>query len=87
MTRTRMMSLLTESMAGRLAGTAICCVAATSTAFAQRCPDVTDLLLTNGQIHTMSDQPGTDPIIFESVRVLADRIDRAAEQASVAVPA
>jgi len=76
MTRTRTMTLLPERMAGRLTGALLCGLAATSTAFAQRCPDLTDLLLTNGQIHTMSDQPGTDPVIFESVRILADRIDQ-----------
>ena len=33
---------------------------ATSTAgLAQDCPDVTDLLLRNGRIHTMADEPGT----------------------------
>lgn len=45
-------------------------------AVAQVCSDVTDILLTNGSIHTMADQPGTDPVIFESVRIIGDRIDR-----------
>jgi hypothetical protein len=42
-------------------------------AFAQTCPDAPDLLLTNGRIHTMVDAPGTDPVIFESVRIVGDR--------------
>ena len=46
---------------------------ATTTAFAQTCPDTPDLLLTNGRIHTMVDEPGTDPVIFDSVRILGDR--------------
>lgn len=45
-------------------------------ALAQICPDVTDRLLTNGRIYTMADQPGTDPVIFESIRIIDDRIDR-----------
>jgi predicted amidohydrolase YtcJ len=45
-------------------------------AHAQSCPDVTDLLLRNGRIHTMADEPGTDPVIFSSIRVVGDRIDR-----------
>jgi predicted amidohydrolase YtcJ len=49
-------------------------LAATGAAEAQVCPDITDLLLTNGRIHTMTDQPGTDPVVFESLRVLGDRI-------------
>jgi predicted amidohydrolase YtcJ len=48
---------------------------ATNAAWAQRCPDVTDLLLTNGRIHTMANQPGTDPVIFASMRIVGDRID------------
>jgi hypothetical protein len=46
---------------------------ATGTAFAQACPDSPDLVLTNGRIHTMVDEPGTDPVIFESVRIVGDR--------------
>lgn len=56
------------------AGAAFAAFAASGNALAQNCPDVTDLLLTNGRIHTMAAQPGTDPIIFESVRILDDKI-------------
>jgi len=52
------------------------CLAAAGAAEAQICPDLNDLLLTNGRIHTMADQPGTDPVIFESVHIVGDRIDR-----------
>jgi predicted amidohydrolase YtcJ len=45
-------------------------------ALAQGCPDVTDLLLRNGRIHTMADEPGTDPVIFSSIRIVGDRVDR-----------
>jgi predicted amidohydrolase YtcJ len=38
-------------------------------ALAQRCPEVRDLLLTNGKIHTMD---GSDAVV-ESVRVIGDR--------------
>src|SRR5512138_72117 len=44
----------------------VCCAA---TALAQPCPDVRDVLLTNGKIHTMD---GRDQIV-ESARVLGDR--------------
>ena len=43
---------------------------------AQACPDVTDLLLMNARIHTMADEPGVDPVVFESIRIVGDRIDR-----------
>jgi hypothetical protein len=43
---------------------------------AQPCPDINDLLLTNGRIHTMADEPGTDPVVFESIRIIGDRVDR-----------
>jgi predicted amidohydrolase YtcJ len=56
------------------AGAALAAFAASGNALAQACPDVTDLLLTNGRIHTMAAQPGTDPVVFESVRILDDRI-------------
>jgi predicted amidohydrolase YtcJ len=48
-------------------------LAAASGAAAQ-CPAITDLLLVNGRIHTMADQPGTDPVIFESMHIVGDRI-------------
>jgi len=51
-------------------------IAGMTGAVAQNCANITDLLLTNGRIHTMADQPGTDPVIFESIRILGDRIDR-----------
>jgi predicted amidohydrolase YtcJ len=43
---------------------------------AQNCPAIADLLLRNGRIHTMADEPGTDPVIFSSIRIVGDRIDR-----------
>lgn len=43
---------------------------------AQPCPDINDMLLTNGRIHTMADDPGTDPVVFESIRIVGDRVDR-----------
>lgn len=56
------------SVAGRLAAlTAFTCC--TSPAFSQPCPNVRDLLLTNGKIHTMD--AGNQ--IVESARVLGDR--------------
>jgi len=51
-------------------------LAGAATAAAQPCPDINDLLLTNARIHTMRDEPGTDPVIFESVRIVGDRVDR-----------
>jgi predicted amidohydrolase YtcJ len=51
-------------------------LAASQGALAQNCPDVTDLLLRNGRIHSMADEPGTDPVIFASLRIVGDRIDR-----------
>jgi predicted amidohydrolase YtcJ len=52
------------------------------TAFAQTCPAITDLLLTNGRIHTMADEPGTDPVVFESIHIVGDRVDRLAAPGS-----
>jgi hypothetical protein len=42
---------------------------------AQNCPNVNDLLLINGRIHTMAAPPNTDEVVFESVRIVGDRID------------
>src|SRR6185312_14993849 len=57
-----------RSLAGRTLAlaTLACCASA---AFAQTCPDVRDLLVTNGKIHTMD---GRDQVV-ESARVLGDR--------------
>ena len=55
-------------------GLALVAIAASGNALAQTCLETTDLLLTNGRILTMAAQPGTDPVIFESVRILDDRI-------------
>jgi hypothetical protein len=60
----------------RLAGSIALTLAGSGTALAQVCPDINDLLLTNGRIHTMANDPGTDPVIFESIRIIDDRIDR-----------
>lgn len=51
-------------------------LAASGSVFAQACPDINDLLLTNGRIHTMAAPPNTDEVVFESVRIVGDRIDR-----------
>jgi predicted amidohydrolase YtcJ len=60
--------------AARLAvGVAGLAILTSAQTLAQTCPDMPDLLLTNGRIHTMVDEPGTDPVIFESVRILGDR--------------
>ena len=57
-----------RSVAGCLAALAAlaCCA---SPALSQPCPDVRDLLLTNGKIHTMD---GSDQIV-ESARVIGDK--------------
>lgn len=49
-------------------------LATSGPALAQNCPDTNDLLLANGRIHTMQNQPGTDPVIFESIRIIGDRV-------------
>jgi len=51
-------------------------LAAGPAAFGQTCPDVADLLLVDGRIHAMANEPGTDPVVFESVRIVGDRIAR-----------
>jgi len=51
-------------------------LAASAAVHAQACPDVADLLLRNGRIHTMADEPGTEPVIFSSIRILGDRVAR-----------
>jgi predicted amidohydrolase YtcJ len=48
----------------------VCVSTITGSAFAQTCPDVNDVLVTNGVIHTMDD----DDTIVESVRIVGDRI-------------
>ena len=63
-------------LAGRLAVAAALSLTVTGTALAQACPDITDLLLTNGRIHTMAGAADTDEVIFESVRIIGDRFDR-----------
>jgi predicted amidohydrolase YtcJ len=54
----------------RLVLTLVCVGAVANTAGAQTCPDVNDVLVTNGVIHTMD---GDDTIV-ESVRVIGDRV-------------
>jgi predicted amidohydrolase YtcJ len=67
----------TNSLARACGSRAVCVTGlslfAAAAAIAQTCPDTPDLLLTNGRIHTMLDEPGADPVIFESVRILGDR--------------
>ena len=50
-------------------------LAPAGTALAQDCPAINDLLLTNGRIHTMAAPPNTDEVVFETVRIVGDRID------------
>jgi predicted amidohydrolase YtcJ len=53
---------------------ALTALAVSGNALGQACRDTPDLLLTNGRIHTMAAQPGTDPVVFESVRIYDDRV-------------
>ena len=75
------MPVTLRTVCARAAGKALSLAAAMAlaapmVALAQDCPDVTDLLLRNGRIHTMADEPGTDPVIFSSIRIVGDRVDR-----------
>ena len=70
--RTR--TAVTTARLRRIASAGLCLTA--GTALAQPCPAIDDLLLTNGRIHTMADEPGTDPVVFSSIRIVGDRVDR-----------
>ncbi|MDX1563112.1 MAG: amidohydrolase family protein [Gammaproteobacteria bacterium] len=55
---------------------AVAAIAAAPAVQAQSCPDVNDLLLTNGRIFTMDNPPNTDPVEFSWVRIIDDKIDQ-----------
>ena len=65
-----------NSMRPRAILLAVAAIAAAPAVQAQSCPDVNDLLLTNGRIFTMDNPPNTDPVEFSWVRIIDDKIDQ-----------
>jgi predicted amidohydrolase YtcJ len=62
-------------LAAAAAGSALA-LGTAGVAVAQTCPDITDLLLTNGRIHTMAGPAAADDAVFEAIHIVGDRIDR-----------